>query len=541
MTGQRQAPVLIVGAGPIGMAVALLLARWGVPSLLLEARPAHDPSGSKAICVQRDVLDIFDRLGCARQIMARGVTWRRGRTFYRDRELFQITFPEPGRSAFPPFVNIGQGEVERFLWDLVAAQPLIEVRRGHRVAAVRQDEHGVTVDLLGLAGPDTATGAYLVGADGARSSVRELLGVPFPGDSFDDQFLIADVQARLPYENERRFFFDPAWNPGRQVLLHPQPDSVWRIDWQVPRAVDLRAEIASGGVDQRVRTVIGDRDYRLVWVSAYRFHQRRVPAMRLGRVLLAGDAAHVMSPFGARGMNSGLQDAENLAWKLAFVLRDWAPATLLDTYQSERAGAAEENLRVTGATMRFLVPRDEGERQRRTALLERAAVDPRACALVDSGRLAEPFWYLDSALSTPPAGPPSAEPFPTGPGVARPPVAGVLCPDGPCAETSGVRRLRALFGDAISVLLAEPRSADKPEESSVSRAALADAAHTAVAAPVRVHLLAELDTEGVLALALRARPGSAYVIRPDGHLAAVLPAATPASLAAAVARSAGVD
>jgi 2-polyprenyl-6-methoxyphenol hydroxylase-like FAD-dependent oxidoreductase len=178
-------------------------------------------------------------------------------------------------------------------------------------------------------------GSHLVGADGSRSRVRRLLGLPFEGHSFDDQFLIADIRASLPFANERRFYFDPPWNPGRQVLVHPQPDSVWRIDWQVPGDYDLAADSASGGLDARVRRIVGaSAPYELVWLSAYRFHQRVVPSFRRGRVFLAGDAAHLMSPFGARGLNSGMQDAENLAWKLAYVRHGWAPESLLGSYDS---------------------------------------------------------------------------------------------------------------------------------------------------------------------------------------------------------------
>ena len=148
----------------------------------------------------------------------------------------------------------------------------------------------------------------------------------FPGHSHEDLFLICDIRATLPFPRERRFFFDPPWNPGRQVLVHPQPDDLWRIDWQVPSGTDVEAERASGALDRRIRQVVGrTTPYELAWVTAYRFHQRLAPRFRVGRVLLAGDAAHLMSPFGARGLNSGAADAENLAWKLALVLGGRAP------------------------------------------------------------------------------------------------------------------------------------------------------------------------------------------------------------------------
>ena len=181
----------------------------------------------------------------------------------------------------------------------------------------------------------------------------------FAGHSFDDRFLICDIRAELPgWATERRFYFDPAWNPGRQVLIHPCPDSTFRIDWQVPAGYDLDAEAASGALDARIRAIIGERAYEIVWSSVYRFHSRCVDRMRVGRVLLAGDAAHLVSPFGARGLNSGVADAENAAWKIAYVGRGWAPAALLESYHDERHAAARENIAVTTATMDFLVPPD---------------------------------------------------------------------------------------------------------------------------------------------------------------------------------------
>jgi pentachlorophenol monooxygenase/3-(3-hydroxy-phenyl)propionate hydroxylase len=355
----------------------------------------------------------------------------------------------------------------------------------------------------------------------------------FPGESFTDQFLIADVKAKLPFAAERRFFFDPEWNPGRQVLVHPQPDNVWRIDWQVPEDFDLAAERANGGLDRRIRTVVGDAGYELVWASAYRFHQRCVPRMRISRVLLAGDAAHVMSPFGARGLNSGIQDAEKAAWKIAYDRAGLAGPVLLDSYDAERRAAAHENLAVTGATMRFLVPRTEPERAYRRSVLAASVHDADARARIDSGRLAEPFWYLDSPLTTPAPAEQLAA-FPMAPGVARPPLAGVLCPDTPLR---GGGRLRQLFGPEFVLLTGA--AADAP--GAVVRAGFG--AHPAgpggavAGAPVRVVSIAELADDGRLAAALGVDGGGAALVRPDGHLAAVLP--DPAALPLALRRATG--
>ena len=318
------APVVVLGAGPVGQTSALLLARWGVPAVVLDQRPERDRTGSKAICQQRDVLDVWESVGAGHRIAAEGVTWTTARTFHRDAELFSYALAEPGRPAFPPFVNISQSRTEEILDERIAREPLVDLRWGHRVTRVDQDGDGVDVrctDGTVLRAP------YVVACGGARcDGLRALLGVSFSGHSFDDRFLICDVRADLPgWERERRFYFDPVWNPGRQVLIHPCPDSTFRIDWQVPPGYDLEAEAASGALDGRIRQIVGERDYEIVWRSVYRFHSRVVDRMRVGRVLIAGDAAHLVSPFGARGLNSGVADAENAAWKIAFVGHGWAP------------------------------------------------------------------------------------------------------------------------------------------------------------------------------------------------------------------------
>jgi 3-(3-hydroxy-phenyl)propionate hydroxylase len=491
-------PVVIAGAGPVGMVTALLLARHGVPTIILEAQAQRHAEGSRSICVQRDVLDILERVGLGAVVADAGVTWTRGRTYYREEQVLEITFPEIGDSAFPPFVNTPQSIVELLLEQRVLAEPLVELWWDHPVIGVAQDDDRVYVTTP----HGELTGSHLVAADGARSATRELLGLSFAGVSFPDKFLIADIRAKLGFAApERRFFFDPVWNPGRQVLLHPQPHDVWRIDWQVPDDFDLAAERASGGLDKRIRAVVGDKDYDIVWLSVYRFHQRRVPTMRVGRVLLAGDAAHAMSPFGARGLNSGICDADNAAWKIALDRAGRAGPGLLESYDLERGAAADENLRVTGDTMRFLVPQTDEERAHRVDVLTRAVEDPGARVEIDSGKLAEPFWYNDSPLTTPFR---TFAPFPTEPGVARPPVPGVLCPDG---RLDAGMRLRERVGPGFVVLTHWCRwqPTDAWERELTGRP---------------VELSDEEDDH--LAKSLRLPPRSVAVVRPDGHLAAVI-------------------
>ena len=521
--------VIVIGAGPVGQTGALLLARWGIPVTVLDARPERDLVGSKSICQQRDVLDVWEAVGAGRQIADEGVTWERARTYYRDKELFCLTFAERGRSAFPPFVNISQSRTEEILDERIAATPSIEVRWAHEVIGIAQDDDGVTVTCRTPDGERTLRAPYVLACAGAKGdAVRDMLGLEFAGRSFDDHFLICDIRADLgAWANERRFYFDPEWNPGRQVLIHPCPDSTYRIDWQVPADFDLDEQHRSGALDRRIRQIVGDRPYEVVWSSVYRFHARLVDRMRVGRVLVAGDCAHLVAPFGARGLNSGVQDVENAAWKLAFVLRGWASPELLESYTIERRAAAAENIAVTSSTMDFLVPQSEAAWQRRRDVLERALTDPGARAEVDSGRLAEPFWYVDSPLTTP---------HPTRVFTGRPPrgqappvVPGVLVPDAPItvAGSPHVNRLREIARDGVLVLTTGDPTVAETAATAVTRA------------PVRALAVADIDPSGLLAEALDARPGEAFVVRPDGHLAAVVAPDDASALSAAVARLLG--
>ncbi|MGW5151104.1 FAD-dependent monooxygenase [Rhodococcus koreensis] len=508
----RGGTVTVVGNGPVGQTTALLLARWGIPVTLLDARAERDPIGSKAICQQRDVLEVWDAIGVGRQLADEGVTWGCARTFHRDHELFAQTFVDRGISSFPPFVNISQARTEELLDERIAATPSIDVRWGHEATSVDQDETGVTITCRTDDGDRVVESDYAVVAVGSRgSAIRQQLGVTFDGRSFDDKFLICDIAADIPgWADERRFYFDPEWNPGRQVLIHPCPDSTFRIDWQVPGDYDLEAEERSGALDERIRKIIGDTDYRIVWKSVYRFHSRVANRMRVDRVLLAGDAAHIVSPFGARGLNSGVADAENAAWKLAFVLRGWADESLLETYHTERHAAAVENIAVTTATMDFLVPQSDEQHRHRRDVLTAAVTDPQARAHVDSGRLAEPFWYVESALTTiDPARPFAGRPDRgCTPAVAP----GILVPDTPVTlRGGGGTRLRDIARNGILLLLGD----------GVDAAEIRTAALGAVHTPIRRVRLSEIDTTGVLTAALDAKPGEVWVIRPDAYVAAV--------------------
>jgi 3-(3-hydroxy-phenyl)propionate hydroxylase len=441
------------------------------------------------------------------------------------------TFQDRGHSAFPPVVNISQARTEAILDELVRASPLIDIRWGVEVHSIDQDDRGVTIGCRNARGPLELGAPYVIACGGAHSDkLRAALGLSFPGRTFDDHFLITDIRTDLPgWNHERRFYFDPDWNPGRQVLIHPCPNSTYRIDWQVPPEFDPEQEQRTGGNDRRIRQIIGDRNYEIVWRSVYRFHSRHTDRMRVGRVLIAGDMAHLVAPFGARGLNSGVPDAENAAWKIAFGLRGWAGGGLLESYHDERLAAALENIAVTTKTMDFLVPHSEQAWRHRREVLERALRDPAARAEVDSGRFAEPFWYIDSPLTTPhartiPGRPPPGEPPPT--------VPGVLVPDAPIriTEEREVGRLRELVREGLLVLTTE----------GIDPAEAAATLCSVTSAPARTLGLSAIDIDGMLAAALQAQPHEAWLIRPDGHVAAVV-ADAGAELRAATERCLGAD
>jgi pentachlorophenol monooxygenase/3-(3-hydroxy-phenyl)propionate hydroxylase len=440
------ADVAVIGAGAVGLTLAARLAQFGISVAVYEAEAARRRIGSRAICMQRETLEIWARVGIGEDVARRGVRWTVGRTYFQGRQLFEVHLPE-GDEHFPPFVNISQSEAEEVL-ERRLGELGVAVLRGHRLTGVVQDAEAVTATFGTVAGPVTARFGYLVGADGAHSAVRHATGIGFSGYTVEDRFLIADIRAELPFSNERHFHFDPPWNPRRQVLIHPQPDGVWRIDWQVSPETDADAELASGRLDRRIRQVIGsDTSYELAWMTAYRFSQRLADAFRVGRIFLAGDAAHVMSPFGARGLNSGIADAENLAWKLARVLGHGAPDALLDTYAGERRVAAIENLAATERTMRFLAPHGRLRRAWRDLVLRLAPHAAWFRARVNSGRLAEPARYGPSTI------------------VAAGEGHGVVAPDAPLVDG---RRLREALGSGWVAVATDPPAELVPNVPSVA-------------------------------------------------------------------------
>jgi 3-(3-hydroxy-phenyl)propionate hydroxylase len=401
--GARHA-LIVVGAGMVGLAAALDLARHGQRVVVLDDDDTTS-IGSRAICHAKRSLEIYERLGIGAALRDQGVTWNVGRVYFRDREVWRFDLlAEPGHQ-FPAFVNLQQYHVEERLVEACRATGLVDLRWRNRVTSVAPDSDTVALGIDTPEGSYTLHADWLLACDGAHSTIRQALDLPFVGQKFRDRFLIADVVMQADFPAERRFWFDPPFHPGGSVLLHRQADNVWRIDFQLGWDCDPEAEKEPGRVAARVRAMLGPEiPFTLEWVSVYSFRCRRMERFRHGRVFFLGDSAHQVSPFGARGGNGGTQDADNLAWKLAAVLQGAAPEALLDSYDAERIPAADENILHSTRSTDFITPKNESARAYRDAVLELAAAHPFAGPLINSGRLSRPATHANSPLNTPDSG-----------------------------------------------------------------------------------------------------------------------------------------
>jgi len=517
-------PVVVVGAGPVGLATAIDLAQNGVPVVLLDDDNKLS-NGSRAICFSKRTLEIFDRLGCGERIAAKGVRWHVGRVFNRNEEVYSFDLlPETGHER-PAFVNLQQYYVEGYLHERAQELEQLDLRWCSKVTGLVQHADHVVLNVTTPDGEYALEAAYVVAADGGKSSVRSLMGLESHGRTFRDRFLIADVKMTADFPAERWFWFDPPFHPGQSVLLHRQPDNIWRIDFQLGWDADPVAEKAPERVIPRIQALLGkDAEFTLEWVSIYTFCCLRMDSFRHGRVLFAGDAAHGVSPFGARGANSGVQDADNLAWKLRLVVKGEAPDTLLDTYASERELAADENILNSTRSTDFITPKSAVSKLFRDAVLQLAKDQPFARKLVNSGRLSTPSTYLDSSLNTP-----DSERF------------------------GGCMRLGAPAADAPLALDGVPAWLLRQTGNGFAGIYFAGSAYDAAAfapgtVPVRTLVIAPQgqggpgileDSEGVFAARYDATPGSFYLLRPDQHLCARWRGVDAQAVGEAVARASG--
>ncbi|HKR42144.1 MAG TPA: FAD-dependent oxidoreductase [Paraburkholderia sp.] len=514
---QRHA-VTIVGGGPVGLAIALGLAKHGVRSVLIEA----DESvcyGSRAICISRRSLEIIERLGALDGFLAKGLPWTGGRSFYRDDEVLHFTMPQDENQKLPPMVNLAQYHIEQFLLDAAERHAdFIDIRWCTKVTALQDDALGATLSLSTPAGDYTAQTDWLIAADGGRSTVRESLGLKLQGTSYEGRYVIVDILLDSARPTERLAYFDPASNPGSTVLVHKQPDNVWRIDYQLRDGEDADEAIKPENVMPRVQSLLdmmGEKaSWSPVWITIYKANALSLERYRHGRVLFAGDAAHLVPIFGVRGANSGIDDADNLAWKLAYVVKGLASDALLDSYSDERVYAAHENLSYGTKSTEFMAPPSFAFDLMRTAVLSLAREHAAVRSLINP-RQTSAIAYTASPLNA------ASDAFANGsaPGTALP-----ECPL-TIVDQAGARE------GHVTDLIAPSFTAFYFSEDGATPAPIA-ALETTLAARALPFALVPLtqrqpgdaarrsgwDRTGRLFPMYGAKPGTLYLVRPDGHV-----------------------
>lgn len=520
----RRVPVVVVGAGPVGLTAALDLARRGQPVIVLN-REDTLAEGSKAICFSKRTLDICDRLGVADPLIAKGVAWNVGKVFWgsRPEPIYQFDVAELPNQKRPAFINLQQHYFEEFLIEAIERRPEADLRWRHTVVGLEQREDHVAVTVETDDGRYVLEADYVIACDGGRSAVRAMLGLDFSGRSFEDCFLIADVRFDKERPPERWFWFEPPF-PGASALMHKQPDGVWRLDFQLGRNIDKAAAVQPENVAPFVEGMLGrDVAYEFVWLSAYTFQCRRMERFVHGRVIFAGDAAHLVSPFGARGANGGVADADNLAWKLDLVMRGLAPPALLETYNEEATAAADVNILNSTRSTDFISPKTETARALRDAVLQLSTRHAFARPFVNSGRLAGAVSFAASRLNTP-----DRDAWDGGVAPGSPAV------DAPVAfETD--RWLLEMLGGSFVILAFTATTAQTAAVVAMTDGIAGDVpVRTLVIGPGGIR-----DVRGLAAKRYGAAQGVTYLIRPDQYVAARWRRTDRVAISAALRRAIG--
>jgi 3-(3-hydroxy-phenyl)propionate hydroxylase len=397
-------PVAIAGGGPVGLAIALGLAKQGIASILIEADDSVC-EGSRAICVSRRSLQILQRLGVLDAFMRKGLPWTTGRSYYRGKEVLRFDMPHSADDKLPPMINIAQYHIEQFLLDEARKYPqLIDMRWASQVTRLETRDEGYTLTVSNALGDYILDTDWLIAADGGQSFVRKSLGLKLEGQAFLGKFVIVDIELESTFPTERRAWFDCASNPGSTILMHKQPDNIWRIDYQIADDADLDAAIREENVRpvvQRHLAMIGESHlpWKYLWSSAYRAGTMTLDSYVHGRVLFAGNAAHAMPIFGVRGLNSGFDDADNLIWKLALVVKGHASPKLLQSYSQERIAAYHVNAYNAAKSTEFMAPGSRGYALMREAALSLALKHCAIASLINPRQTAAVAYDCDASLS----------------------------------------------------------------------------------------------------------------------------------------------
>ncbi|MEV6161756.1 FAD-dependent monooxygenase [Streptomyces sp. NPDC052052] len=519
-------PVIVVGAGPVGLVLSLALAAQGVPSVLLDEDPDRDETRpARTVVLREDTAALVERLGC-KALQDESIRWSGWRSMRRRQLVRELPLGDVslGGPSLPAPVHLPQHALLRGLRDAVAAQELVQVAPNSRLDTLEQDPAGVTVHTR----EPNATwwrGSYLVGCDGARSTARKLLDIRFPGRTAVERHAVAALRTELPWPGQAVLHRLPPWRTGgAEVTARPLPDGAWRLDWLLPPRGEL---VTPDALITRVRDTLAGwcgetPPYELLDTGVYTLHHRLALRWRVGRAFLAGDAAHLLGALGTQGLDEGLRDAENLAWKLAQAWHHGASDVLLDSYQAERRAAVAARLRAAdqslpilrgGGGLRAMVP---GSARGHESLLTDGHL---GC-----GPLGAPPSYPHSPLA-----PPRAEAHTS---VSTPPGAPVTdvrvtAPDGTTV------RLRERLGQGrLLVVLVAPGTGVWERRHWMTAGVMPRLAAAVDALPMKGELLVAESYPGAPA-------HTVLLVRPDGHLVASFGGVRPKELFAAAAATCG--